>query len=46
MITKLKLVGKIFAYVGVLTLESIVAWWTGAKLGEWINESIDEVIDV
>ena len=48
MITKAKmaLIGKIFVYVGVLTLESIVAWWTGVKIGGWINESIDEVIDV
>ncbi len=45
MITKLKLVGKIFAYVGVLTLESMVAWWTGLKFGAWIVESIEEVTE-
>ena len=39
---RIKLVGKVFAYVGILTLESIVAWWTGAKFGAWIGESVGE----
>lgn len=42
---KLKLVGKVFVYVGILTMESIIAWFTGVKCGAWIVESIEEITE-
>lgn len=55
MITKAKLalVGKIFAFIGFLTLETVIGGWIGVKFGGWIGgkfggwiaESILEVTD-
>lgn len=47
MITKAKLtlVGKVFAFFGFLTLETVIGGWIGGKFGGWIAESILEVTD-
>ena len=47
MITKAKmaLVGKIFAFIGFLTLETVIGGWIGSKFGEWIADSILDVTD-
>lgn len=47
MITKAKmvLVGKIFAFIGFLTLETVIGGWFGSKFGNWIGESLLEVMD-
>lgn len=42
---KMKLVGKIFAFIGFLTLETVIGGWIGEKFGGWIAESILEVTD-
>ena len=40
---KMKLVGKIFAFIGFLTLETVIGGWIGEKFGGWIGESLLEV---
>lgn len=47
MITKAKmvLVGKIFAFIGFLTLETVIGGWIGGKFGNWIGDTLMEVMD-